>query len=306
MNTVINLDKPRGISSQLAVTKVRRLLNTKKAGHAGTLDPIATGILLVCLGEATKITRFLAGADKEYVAVMKLGEKTTTLDSEGEVIERTDCPYLEEQQAIQVVESFKGTIKQTPPMFSAIKLGGSPLYKLARKGLTVERAERVVTIHNLEITGFDPPFLEIKVACSKGTYIRTLCSDIGDALGVGAHMRGLKRTRIGAFRIEDSITLEELGDQAVKALNALNASDGGRILSPSITDIDTALGYMEEIIVTGKEFVGAWNGVPFSRQDLAQSGLEFVRLKDPGRNLFAIGRVTGDIIAIERKLNITG
>lgn len=303
MNTVINLDKPRGISSQLAVTKVRRLLNTKKAGHAGTLDPIATGILLVCLGEATKITRFLAGADKEYAAVMKLGEKTDTLDSEGEVIERTDCLSLEEQRVRQVVDSFKGTIKQTPPMFSAIKLGGSPLYKLARKGLTVERAERVVTIHNLEITGFDPPFLEIKVACSKGTYIRTLCSDIGDALGVGAHMTGLKRTRIGAFRIEDSITLEELGDQAVKALNA---ADGGRILSPSITDIDTALEYMEEIIVTGKEFVGAWNGVPFSRQDLAQSGLEFVRLKDPDRNLFAIGRVTGDIIAIERKLNITG
>lgn len=306
MNTVINLDKPRGISSQLAVTKVRRLLNTKKAGHAGTLDPIATGILLVCLGEATKITRFLTDTDKEYIALMKLGEKTTTLDSEGEVIERTDCLYLEEQQARQAVEGFKGAILQTPPMFSAIKIGGSPLYKLARKGLIVERAERVVTIHSLEITALDLPFLEIKVSCSKGTYIRTLCSDIGDTLGVGAHMTALKRTRIGDFRIEDSITLEELGDQAVKALNAADGGRTSRPLSPSITDIDAALRHIEEMILTEREFAEAWNGVPFRRLDLQQSGSKFLRLKGPEGMLFAIGRISGDIIEIERKLNLAG
>lgn len=303
MNTVINLNKPRGISSQLAVTKVRRLLDAKKAGHAGTLDPIATGILLVCLGEATKITRFLTEADKEYIAVMKLGEKTNTLDSEGEVIKKTDYLSLEEHHIRQVVESFKGTIRQIPPMFSAVKIGGSPLYKLARKGLTVERAERVITIHNLEITGFQPPFLEIKVACSKGTYIRTLCSDIGDALGVGAHMTELKRTRIGAFRLEESIPLEGLGELSLKALN----EEGGKwTSSPSITGLDAALRHIEEMILTEKEFAGAWNGVPFNRRDLVQSGSEFLRLKDPEGKLFALGRVTGGLILIERRLNIAG
>lgn len=306
MNTVINLNKPWGISSQLAVTKVRRLLNVKKAGHAGTLDPIATGILLVCLGEATKITRFLTDTDKEYIALMKLGEKTDTLDSEGEVIKKTDCLSLEEDHIRQVVGSFKGTIRQTPPMFSAVKIGGSPLYKLARKGLTVERAERVVTIHSLEITALDLPFLEIKVSCSKGTYIRTLCSDIGDTLGVGAHMTALNRTRIGDFRIEDSITLEELGDQSVKALNEADGGRTSRPLSPSITDIDAALRHIEEMILTEKEFAGAWNGVPFRRLDLQQSGSKFLRLKGPEGNLFAIGRISGDIIEIERKLNLAG
>lgn len=300
MNTVINLNKPRGISSQLAVTKVRRLLNVKKAGHAGTLDPIATGVLLVCLGEATKITRFLTETDKEYIALMKLGEKTDTLDSEGEVIERTDCLSLEEDNIRQVVGSFKGAIRQTPPMFSAIKIGGSPLYKLARKGLTVERAERVVTIHSLEITALDLPFLEIKVSCSKGTYIRTLCNDIGDTLGVGAHMTALNRTRIGDFRIEDSITLEGLGELPLKAINEEEGN------SPSITGLDAALRHIEEMLLTEKEFAGAWNGVPFNRRDLVQSGSEFLRLKDPEGKLFAIGRVTGGLILIERKLNIAG
>lgn len=304
MNTIINLNKPYGISSQAAVIKVRKLSGAKKAGHAGTLDPIATGILLVCLGEATKISRFLTETDKEYIAVMKLGEKTDTLDSEGEVLEKTDCYSLGEQELRQVVESFKGSIHQLPPMFSAVKIGGSPLYKLARKGLTVERAERAVTIHNIKITGFDLPFLEIKVACSKGTYIRTLCNDIGDALGVGAHMTGLERTGVGEFRIEDSITLEELEAQSVKAFDAEAGCRTSRPLSRSISDIDTALSHMFELILTEKEFAGAWNGVPFSRPELHLTAQKFLRLKGPAGNLFAIGRVVGDSIEIERRLNL--
>lgn len=298
MNIIINLNKPRGISSQLAVTKVKKILSVKKAGHAGTLDPGATGVLLVCLGEATKITRFLAEGDKEYIALIKLGEKTNTLDSEGEVIKRTEGFFFEEPQMRQVLEGFTGAIRQIPPMFSAVKIGGSPLYKLARKGVTVDRAERAVTIHSLEITGFDLPFLEIKVSCSKGTYIRTLCNDIGDVLGVGAHMAGLKRTRIGDFRLEDAITLEELGGLAPKA------EDGKWTSGPSMADIDTALRHISELILTEKEFAGARNGAPFSRPGLQQSGLIFLRLKDPVGKLFAIGRIAGDTIVIERKLNL--
>ena len=209
-NLVINLNKPKGLTSQQAVTKVKKLFAVRKAGHAGTLDPIATGILLVCLNEATKITRFLADADKEYLAMMKLGERTDTLDSEGKIIYKATDFSVDKNLIESVLERFRGKIEQIPPMYSAIKVAGKPLYMLARKGIEVERRHRSVNVYKLDIAGFAPPFLEIRVLCSKGTYIRTLCDDIGTALGTGAHVVELKRTKIGDFILEDSAGFDEL------------------------------------------------------------------------------------------------
>ena len=291
MNVVINLNKPKGISSQQAVTRVKRITGVRKAGHAGTLDPMATGILLVCTGEATKITRFLSDLDKEYLTVMKLGEKTDTYDSEGTVVQRSEGFSLGKEDIEKVLAGFRGTIEQTPPMFSALKVGGRPLYALARRGITVERAGREITIHGIEITGFSLPFVGMKITCSKGTYIRSLCNDIGEALGIGAHITDLQRTRIGEFRIEDSVTIDDLEKSPVAARNAF-------------VSVDEALGHLREISLDEGDFNRARNGLSVK---LYASGLpqeSFVRLKDPSGHLFALGRVLENTVKIERILHL--
>ena len=286
MNAVINLNKPKGISSQQAVTRVKRITGVKKAGHAGTLDPMATGILLVCTGEATKITRFLSDLDKEYLAVMKLGEKTDTYDSEGTVIQKSEGFSLQRQDIEDVLAGFRGTIEQTPPMFSALKMAGRPLYSLARRGIMVERARREVTIFGIEIAGFSLPFVEMRISCSKGTYIRSLCNDIGEILGMGAHITSLQRTRIGRFHIEDSITLDELQE----------CPDAGNVF----VGIDDALGHLEEISLDEREFTRAKNGLSVTQYAPGLPRESFVRVKDPSGRLFAIGRVLENTVKIER------
>ncbi len=277
---------------------VRKVLGAKKAGHAGTLDPIATGVLLVCLGEATKVTRFLSDLDKEYIAVMKLGERTTTYDSEGEVIQRVEDFSLDRADIEQVLKGFRGAIYQTPPMYSAVKINGRPLYKLARKGITVERPQRMVVINRIEVLGFDLPFLEIKVSCSKGTYIRTLCHDIGEALGVGAHVTVLKRMRIGDFRVEDSATIKDIKDPLRRGV------------LPAIQGIDSALKHLAEIVLLGGDFMRAKQGLSVPcpglsvNSRLLQTG-QYIRLKDPSGSLFAIGRIEKRSIKIERILHLS-
>ena len=291
MNVVINLNKPKGISSQQAVTRVKRITGVKKAGHAGTLDPMATGVLLVCIGEATKITRFLSDLDKEYLTVMKLGEKTDTYDSEGAVVQRSEGFSLGREDIEKVLAGFRGTIEQIPPMFSALKVGGRPLYALARSGITVERAGREITIHGMEITGFSLPFVELKISCSKGTYIRSLCNDIGEALGVGAHVTGLQRTRIGGFLIEDSVTLDGL-EKSPAAGNAC-------------VSVDEALGHLEEMSLDEGDFSGAKNGASVTHHPTGLLQESFVRLKDPSGHLFAIGKIFGSTVKIERILHLS-
>jgi tRNA pseudouridine55 synthase len=298
MNCIINLNKPGGITSHQAVEKVRRTVGMKKAGHAGTLDPLATGVLLVCVGEGTKVARFLSDLDKEYVAVVKLGEKTDTFDSQGEITEKSEGFSYEKEDMERILPRFVGAVEQTPPMFSAVKIGGKPLYKLARKGITVERQKRTVTVHEIEITGFDLPYFEMRVSCSKGTYIRSLCNDIGEIMGVGAHMTGLTRTRIGGFRIEDSITMIELEDLA------LLTEPGATANKRSFFSIDDGLGHLREISLTEKEFRKAKNGLPSECPDPSCLPDEYVRLRDPSGRLFAIGKVTQDFIRIERILHI--
>ncbi len=206
---VLLLDKPGGITSNLALLKARRLLNARKAGHTGTLDPLATGLLPLTFGEATKFSADLLDADKTYEARVRFGITTTTGDAEGELT--AQCPVEFDQARLEaLLPQFTGAITQVPPMYSALKRDGRPLYELARAGQEVERAPRHVRIERLQLGRFDGTEATITVACSKGTYVRVLAQDIGAALGYGAHLAALRRTQVGALAIEDSITLADL------------------------------------------------------------------------------------------------
>jgi tRNA pseudouridine55 synthase len=205
------LDKPLGLSSNAALQKAKRLLGAAKAGHAGTLDPLASGLLLVLFGEATKFAGPLLDADKEYVATVKLGERTSTGDAEGAVLQSREVSFSDADLKA-VLARFRGEIEQVPPMHSALKHKGTPLYRLARKGEEVARAARRVRIGELELVRFEGDALVLRVRCSKGTYIRVLAEDIGEALGCGAHLSGLRRTASGPFRVEQAATLESLAD----------------------------------------------------------------------------------------------
>lgn len=203
------LDKALGASSNAALQQAKRLLGAAKAGHAGTLDPLASGLLVLLFGEATKFAGPLLDSDKEYLATLELGAKTSTGDAEGEVLQRR--PVKLREGAIEpVLAGFRGPIEQLPPMHSALKRDGVPLYKLARRGETVSRPRRRVEILELEQVSYASPRLELRVRCSKGTYVRTLAEDIGEALGTGAHLAALRRTASGPFRLKDASTLEEL------------------------------------------------------------------------------------------------
>ncbi len=206
---VLLIDKPVGLSSNDALTKVKRIVNAKKAGHTGTLDPFATGLLPLCFGEATKFSQDLLEADKTYLATVHLGITTTTGDTEGEVLETRDVEVGTEQVEAALAR-FRGPILQVPPMYSALKRDGKALYEYAREGVTLEREARPVTIHELELVAIAAPFLTIRVKCSKGTYVRVLGEDIGAALGCGAHLSALRRVQVGALTTANMVTLEEL------------------------------------------------------------------------------------------------
>jgi len=220
---VVLLDKPSGLSSNAALQKVRRLYNAAKGGHTGTLDPLASGLLPLCLGEATKFSQTLLDADKAYIARVRLGETTDTGDAEGEVQLRRPVS-VELAQIEAVLLRFSGEITQIPPMYSALKRDGKPLYEYARAGVTLERTPRQVRIHEISVSDFDGRDFDLSVACSKGTYIRTLAEDIGEALGCGAHLVALRRTRIGSFNIEDAVPLQVLEDAQTRAV-ALASAD---------------------------------------------------------------------------------
>ena len=206
------IDKPSGRTSYDIVRDVKKLLGAKKVGHAGTLDPLATGILAVCVGEATKLSRFLLHDDKEYRATMLLGVRTDTLDREGAVIDRRE-PHLQESEIREAVEGFAGRIEQRAPKYSAVKFKGKPLYKWTRQGVDIEPPLRGVTIHRISVAEMQMPYVTFDVSCSKGTYIRSLCADIGDRLGCGGCLSDLRRVRSGSFSQEDAVSLEGLSDE---------------------------------------------------------------------------------------------
>lgn len=207
---ILLLDKPVGPTSNRVLGQAKRLLGVRKAGHTGALDPRAGGLLPICIGEATKICGFLLEADKTYEAGIVLGVTTASGDSEGDVVDERPVPRLAWSDVESVLEDFRGDIEQVPPMYSALKHKGRRLHELARRGEEVERAPRPVTLHRLEIDAFESPRLDVTVTCSKGTYIRSLAMDIGEALGCGAHLASLRRTACEPFTLERSLTLDEL------------------------------------------------------------------------------------------------
>lgn len=221
MEGILNIDKPSGITSHDVVQRVRRLAGEKRVGHTGTLDPSATGVLVLCIGKATRIAQYLEAGEKEYHAVMQIGVTTDTLDADGHVLETKSYAAPDLPRVLQVLKEFTGPIMQTPPAYSAIKVGGVPSYKLARQGKAEPLKPRAVTIHGLDLKDYADPFLSLRIGCSKGVYIRTLCADIGEALGMGAHMTKLVRTRSGRFRIEQAVTLDQLALMSRKEMGGI-------------------------------------------------------------------------------------
>jgi tRNA pseudouridine55 synthase len=237
---VLLLDKPLGLTSNDALQKARRLFSAAKGGHTGTLDPLATGLLPLCFGEATKFSADLLDADKTYEAVVKLGVTTDSGDAEGQVTSNATVEAKKEQ-ILEILQAFVGNIQQIPPMYSALKRDGRPLYELARKGIEVEREPRAVTIHAIDYLDFSGDLLTLRVACSKGTYIRVLAADIGQALGCGAHLAALRRTVVGDIDLHKAVTLAQLE----------SLDEAGRMAH--LLPVDALLQSLPEVTVEGVE-----------------------------------------------------
>lgn len=273
---VLNLIKPPGMTSHDAVAAVRRALGVRKVGHTGTLDPGVAGVLPICIGRATRLAEFIAGEEKAYRAEITLGIVTDTQDSFGQVLSEQDASHIGKGDFAYMLTRFHGEVWQTPPMVSAVKVGGERLYDLHRRGIEVERAARPVTMHALRLLRFEPgahPVALIDVTCSKGTYIRTLAHDIGAKLGVGGHLSYLVRTRSGPFALEGAATMEELNQGRAP------------LLAPA-----AALGRMERLSLTPDETLRVGHGVgPERLVDLA--GGTLVALLDPTGDLVALAEV---------------
>lgn len=289
MDGVVNIDKPPRMTSHDVVQKVRTILREKRIGHTGTLDPLATGVLVLCVGKATRIAQYLEAGIKEYEAVMHLGVTTDTLDAEGRVLEKRGYVPPGNEKVLEIVHRFIGQIMQRPPAYSAIKVAGVPSYKLARQGKAEPLKERVVTIHNIKVTAYKDPLVELTVTCSKGVYIRTLCADIGEALGMGAHMTSLVRTRSGRFDIGHSIALKDLADLAA-------SGKADKVLVPiteALADFPTAL---ISDIESARILHG--NQVPCPGS-LANGANDFVKVLDPGGKLLSLARVVSGVLKPE-------
>ena len=278
---IINVYKEKGYTSHDVVAKLRGIAGQKKIGHTGTLDPDAEGVLPVCLGKATKVCELLTDKDKTYRAVLFLGQTTDTQDASGTVLETSDISNLNEAQVTEAVQSFVGEYAQIPPMYSALKVGGKKLYELAREGKTVERKARNVMIHSIKILPVDLPRVEMEVSCSKGTYIRTLCHDIGEKLGVGGCMESLLRVQVGRFVLADSLRLSEI--QKAKEDGNLE-----KILQP----IDSVFEQYRAVRIRPDQEKRLQNGNSFRKPDRLQNydDQEMVRVYDSNGHFAAVYR----------------
>ena len=290
MNGVLNIFKPKGMSSFDAVRVVKKVAGTGKVGHTGTLDPEATGVLPICIGKATKIIDYIMDSEKVYEVTLKLGIRTTTYDLEGEVLEERDPSHLTEEEILNAINSFKGEYSQIPPMYSALKQNGVRLYELARKGIEVERKGRLVYIYNLEDIKINNPYISMKVTCSKGTYIRSLCYDIGEKLGVFATMTQLNRAKTSVFSQEKSININELTKE--------NIND-------YILSMEEALEKYDKIIVNKKYVKLLVNGVRvadgrFTKDKVINNKL--YRVYDDENNFIGLGERNDAGFKIEKLL----
>jgi len=283
---IVNVNKPAGLTSHDVVARLRGLLKGPKVGHAGTLDPAATGVLPILVGRGTRIAEYLLEWDKEYRAILRLGQATDTQDATGTVLATRSLDGLAEEQIRAAIAPFQGRITQVPPMYSAVKVAGRPLYKSARAGKTVERESRTVEIHELDVLGIAGSDITLRVRCSKGTYVRTLCADIGEALGVGGHLLSLQRTRVGPLTLERALTLDEVGARLL----------AGR-LADDVLSLDAALEMLPAVIVDGPaaERVRHGAAVPAGagRWVSAHPGTPtVVRVKDAAGRLLAVGNLS--------------
>ncbi len=280
LNGLILVDKGRGPTSHDVVNLVRRQLHIRRVGHLGTLDPPATGLLVVCLGQATRLVEFMGHFEKEYEAVVRLGVVTDTQDTTGKILKEAPPVAPTGAQLEEIRRRFMGEIEQTPPMYSAVKVGGRRLYEIAREGKTVDRAPRKVTIHALDLIGVTMPRIRMRIRCSKGTYIRALCADIGDFLGCGGALEALRRLQVGPFRIEDASPIDHVTLERVPSL---------------LRPMDAGLSNLPVALVRARSVGRVFTGAPIlaadleSRETLASSG--WVRVMGPGGQLLAIGEI---------------
>jgi len=277
---ILLLDKPLGRSSNSALQKVRHLFNAKKAGHTGSLDPLATGVLPICFGQASKVTSFLLDSDKRYRCTAQLGVTTTTGDKEGEELDVKEVTAFNQDDIEKVLKNFRGAIEQIPPMHSALKHNGQPLYKLARQGIEIERKVRHVTIHELLLVDFAEDSITLDVHCSKGTYIRTLAQDIGEAMGYGAHLSRLQRTEVSPFDCSKLFTIEEI--------ESLSKEELSKILLP----IDSALLEFPLMTLNDDEVVLIRNGIKITHKNVPES--DRIRLYSEQNEFLGIGQFSID------------
>ena len=300
VNGILVLDKPLGMSSNQALQVAKRLYFAAKAGHTGSLDPLATGVLPLCFGEATKFSQYLLDADKAYASTFVLGARTDTGDAEGQVLERCDAGHLQESDVASALERFRGEIEQVPSMYSAIKQGGEPLYKLARQGLEVERKARRVVVKRLELRAFrqgdgSAPEVDIDMECSKGTYVRSIAEDLGQALGCGAHVSALRRTKAGPFTIEDSVTLN--------TLEALKGNDELRQMDDLLLPADAALQGLPLVQLSESSGFYMRQGQPVMVPNAPCDGM--VRVALESGEFLGVGEILDDGRVAPRRLIVT-
>jgi tRNA pseudouridine55 synthase len=296
---ILVLDKPLGVSSNRALQTAKHLYFAAKAGHTGSLDPLATGVLPLCFGEATKFSQYLLDADKAYQSTFVLGVATATGDAEGEILATANGCHITEAAVLEALAEFRGEIEQVPSMYSAIKQNGQPLYKLARQGKEVERKARTVVIKQLELRGFragENPQVDIYLECSKGTYVRSIAEDLGKALGCGAHVSALRRTRAGPFSIEDSVSLNTL--EALKSNEQLAQMDA--LLLPA----DTALGGLPLVRLSESGGFYIRQGQPVQVPNAPCDGMVRVALETG--EFLGIGEILDDGRVAPRRLIVTG
>ncbi|MCL4111176.1 UNVERIFIED_CONTAM: hypothetical protein GTU68_043089 [Idotea baltica] len=290
---ILLLDKPLGRSSNSALQKVRYLFNAKKAGHTGSLDPLATGVLPICFGQASKVTAFLLDSDKRYLCTAQLGVTTTTGDKEGDELDTKKVTPFNQDDIEKILTNFRGDIEQIPPMHSALKHNGQPLYKLARQGIEIERKVRHVTIHELNIVTFNEDTITLDVRCSKGTYIRTLAQDIGEAMGFGAHLSMLRRTEVSPFDCSKLYSIEE-----IEKLAAENA------LTDLLLPIDSVLQEFPAMHLDDDEVSLIRNGIKIKRKDTPAT--DMIRLYTEKDEFLGIGKHatsdSGNNLLIPRRL----
>lgn len=287
INGVLLLDKHQGLSSNDVLQKVKRIYNANKAGHTGALDPLATGMLPICLGESTKFSQFLLDADKRYRVIARLGQRTNTSDADGEVVQERPVEFSQEQLDA-ALEQFRGDSQQVPSIYSALKYQGKPLYEYARQGIEVPREARDITVYELQFIRWENDELELEIHCSKGTYIRTIIDDLGEVLGCGAHVIYLRRVQVSNYPSERMVTLEQLQQMVAAAEEA--GIEPKTVLDPLLLPMDTAASHLPEINLTDVVAAYVLQGQPVQVQGLPAEGMVRINVGEK-RRFIGVGEV---------------